>query len=112
VLAKKHGFKLKLVKQRMAAATTFKQERKASMHRAKLHYLSKSLNKGRYLCFTVDSCPDSNIQDFCRGNDSTYTNSVSASPTIRILKTCRRSSGRSSEPICLHIVRSGSRVLA
>ncbi|KAJ7306955.1 hypothetical protein DFH08DRAFT_975752 [Mycena albidolilacea] len=28
VLAKKHGFKLKLVKQRMAAATTFKQERK------------------------------------------------------------------------------------
>jgi hypothetical protein len=112
VLAEKHGFKLKLVQQQMAAATTFKQECKVSMYRAKLHYLSKLLNKGWHLCFTVDSCPDSNIQDFCRGNDSTYTNSVNASPAIWILKTCRRSSGRSSEPICLHIVRSGSRVLA
>ncbi|KAJ7302545.1 hypothetical protein DFH08DRAFT_826563 [Mycena albidolilacea] len=33
VVAKKHGFKLKLVQQRMAAATTFKQERKVSMYR-------------------------------------------------------------------------------
>jgi hypothetical protein len=48
VLAKKDGFKLKLVQQQMAAATTFKQERKVSMYRVKLHYLSKVLNKGRY----------------------------------------------------------------
>jgi hypothetical protein len=55
-LAKKHGFKVKLVQQRMAAASTYKKGCKVSMYRAKLHYLSKLLNKGWYFVFAVDSC--------------------------------------------------------
>ncbi|KAF7366582.1 hypothetical protein MSAN_00915700 [Mycena sanguinolenta] len=45
-LSAKHKFKAKLVKERLLAATTFKPERKPSLFRAKLHYLSKVLNEG------------------------------------------------------------------
>jgi hypothetical protein len=55
-LAKKHGFKVKLVKQRMAAVSTLGKQRMVSLYRAKLHYLSKQLNEGRYCCLKIDSC--------------------------------------------------------
>ncbi|KAJ6487576.1 hypothetical protein C8R45DRAFT_929836 [Mycena sanguinolenta] len=43
-LSAKHKFKAKLVKQRLLGATSFKPQRKPSLFRAKIHYLSKVLN--------------------------------------------------------------------